>query len=90
MNMKNHYGILFNRNKGNIVKTLEGYSSGMMQLWALQGNVSATRDFVIFDEDGEIQFYCEGKKNDMPTVHRDMKGLHIDSICEGLLEAMKN
>lgn len=86
--IKKCYGVLFNRNKGNILKSMEAYGSALMQLWALNGNVSSTRDFVIFDEDGEIKFYCEGRKNDMPNVCKNMEGKHIDTICKGLLEAM--
>lgn len=87
--MKNNYGVLFNRNSGKIVKTMEGCMSSMMRMWALSGNVSSSRDFVVFDEDGEINFYCEGRKDDMPKVCKDMEGLHIDSLCVGLLEAVK-
>lgn len=88
--MKKFYGVLFNRNKGTIVKSLEGYSSAMLKLFGMNNrNVSATRDFVVFDsETGEIVFYCEGKKNDFPTICRDMEGKNIKDLCEGLLEAM--
>ncbi len=87
--MKNNYGILFNRKTGKQVKTLEGYVSSLMKMWALNGNVSPSRDFVVFDEDGIISFYCEGQKNDMPKIHKNMEGKHIDTLCKGLLEALK-
>lgn len=86
--MKKSYGILFNRKTGKIFKCMEGYVSAMMNMWALNGNVSPLRDFVVFNEDGIISFYCEGRKDDMPKVHKDMEGKHIDKLCEGLLESL--
>jgi hypothetical protein len=84
-----HYGVLFNRNSGAIVKVMDSMSSAMLRLWGIQGNVSKSRDFVVFDaESGLIDFYCEGKGREFPTVHDDMKGKHIDEIAEGLLEAL--
>ena len=88
--LKKNYGVLFNRKTGKIIEIRESWGNALMRLWALNGNVSSTRDFVIFDEDGEIQFYCEGRKNDMPNICKKMEGKHIDTICKGLLEAMKN
>lgn len=89
--MKKFYGVLFNRNKGTIVTTLEAYSSAMLKLFGMNNrNVSASRDFVVFDsKTGEIAFYCEGKKNDFPTICRDMEGKNIDDLCEGLREALE-
>ena len=88
--MKKFYGVLFNRKTGKIVTSLEGCSSAMLKLFGMNNrNVSATRDFVVFDsETGEIVFYCEGKKNDFPNICRDMEGKNIDDFCEGLLDAM--
>ena len=43
--MDKFYGVLFNRKSGKIVKSLEGVSSAMLKLFALQGNVSSTRDY---------------------------------------------
>ena len=43
--MDKFYGVLFNRNSGKVVKTFEGVSSAMLKLFALQGNVSSTRDY---------------------------------------------
>lgn len=90
--MKKFYGVLFNRKKGTIVKSLEAYSSAMLKLFGMNNrNVSASRDFVVFDsETGEIAFYCEGKKDDFPTICRDMEGKNIDELCEGLREAMND
>lgn len=88
--MKKYYGILFNRKSGRIIKSLEAFSSAMLKFFGMNNrNVSATRDFVIFDSvTGEIVFYCEGKKNDFPNICDDMVGKNINEICEGLLEAM--
>lgn len=83
------YGILFNRKNGNIVKTMESeWTPSMLKMWALQGNVSKTRDYVVFGDDGIITFYCEGRGKEFPKIHEDMKGMHIDELAEGLLEAL--
>lgn len=87
--MDKFYGVLFNRKSGKIVKTLEGVSSAMLKLFALQGNVSSTRDYVVFNgTTGKIAFYCEGKKNDSPTICRDMEGKNINELAEGLLDVL--
>lgn len=87
--MDKFYGVLFNRKSGKVVKTLEGVSSAMLKLFALQSNVSSTRDYVVFNgTTGEIVFYCEGKKNDSPTICRDMEGKNINELAEGLLDAL--
>lgn len=87
--MDKYYGILFQRKSGKIVKCIEALSSALLSMYALQGNVSATRDYVVFNgTTGEIKFYCEGKKNDSPTICRDMEGKNIDELCEGLREAI--
>lgn len=83
--MKN-FGILFSRKSGKIVKSIEAFSSAMLKMYALNGNVSATRDFVVFDETGKISFYCEGRKDDFPTICDDMIGKNIKELCAGLLE----
>lgn len=89
--MSKYYGVLFNRKSGKIIKTIEAISSAMLKMFALQGNVSATRDYVVFNaETGEIKFYCEGKKDDCPTICRDMEGKNIDELCAGLREALAN
>ena len=87
--MDKYYGVLFNRKSGKIVKTLEGFSSALLKMYALQGNVSSSRDYVVFNgTTGEIAFYCEGKKNDSPTICRDMEGINIETLCAGLLDAV--
>ena len=87
--MSKYCGILFNRNSGKIIKAIEGFSSAMLKLYALQNNISATRDYVVFSIDtGEITFYCEGKKDDFPNICEDMEGKNIDDLCEGLRASM--
>ena len=88
--MNKSYGVLFNRKSGRIIKSLEGYSSAILKLFGMNNrNVTSTRDYVVFDSvTGIISFYCEGKKNDFPTICDDMVGKNIDELCEGLREAM--
>lgn len=88
---KKHYGVLFNRKSGKIIKTLvDEHGSAFLKMFAMN-NVSATRDYVVFNaESGEIVGYYEGKKNDIPTICGDMEGHNINEICEGLLEALNN
>ena len=88
--MNKSYGVLFNRKSGRIIKSLEGYSSAILKLFGMNNrNVTSTRDYVVFDSvTGIISFYCEGKKNDFPTICDDMVGKNIDKLCEGLREAM--
>lgn len=89
--IRKHYGVLFNRKSGKIVKTIECNGIGLLKLYGMQGNVSASRDYVVFcAEDGIIKFYCEGRKNDFPNICIDMEGMNIEEICEGLLEALNN
>lgn len=70
--MNTSVGILFNRKSGKVVKTLTGHAS-LLKLFAMN-NVSATRDYVVFNKDGICEGYFEGKKNDMPTICNDMVG----------------
>ena len=87
--MDKFYGVLFNRKNGRIVKTLSGGSLAILKMFGLNGNVSSTRDYVVFSsKTGEITFYCEGNKNNFPTIYRDMEGRNIEEICAGLLEAL--
>lgn len=70
-----NYGILFNRNDGRVIKVLESeFSLAMLKLFALNGNVSATRDFLIIGADGLCKGYYEGRKGDMPKICDDMIG----------------
>lgn len=83
-----YYGIMFNKKSGKIVTTLEhAFSSAMLTMYGLQ-HTTKTRDFVVFDGNGIIVKYLEG--GDFPTPCKDMEGVHIDKLCEGLLEAVAN
>ena len=76
-----HYGVLFNRKSGKIVKTLvEQFGSAFLKMYAL-GNVSASRDFIVFSEEGIVVGYYEGKKNDMPTICRIWKVKELKSLA---------
>lgn len=70
--METSVGILFNRKSGKVVKTLTGHSS-LLKLFAMN-NVSASRDYAVFNADGICEGYFEGKKNDIPTICHDMEG----------------
>lgn len=84
-----HYGVLFNRKSGKIVKTLvDEHGSAFLKMFAM-GNVSPSRDYVVFNAtSGEITDYFEGKKNDLPNICKDMRGKNINQICNGLLDAL--
>lgn len=86
--MKTYYLIMFQRASGKIVTTMRGISSAMLQLAALQ-KTTPTRDTVIFDEHGKITYYVQGSKDGFPKAQDDMIGKHIDTLCTGLLEALK-
>ena len=71
-------GILFNRKSGKTVKTLTG-SASLLKLFAMN-NVSATRDYVVFNADGICEGYFEGKKNDLPNICHDMEGKRAEDF----------
>lgn len=82
------YGILFNRKSGKIVRTIEAFSGAMLKMYGLN-NTSPSRDYLIFDGDtGIVEFYCEGKKDDFPTICEDMIGKDVDDFCKGLYNAI--
>lgn len=84
-----HYGVLFTRNSGKIIKTLvDEHGSALLKMFGMGNNVSPSRDYVVFNAEGEIVFYCEGKKNDMPTICKDMNGRNIEELCKGLLASL--
>ncbi len=87
--MKNNYSVLFTRKSGEIKKIMEGLASSLLKMWGLQGNVPKSCDYVVFDEDGIILAYYKGKGREMPDICKNMEGIHIDELCEGLLEAVK-
>lgn len=87
--MSEYVLLRFNRRTGKIDTTLTGYSKGMLTMWGLN-NTTATKDTVVFDKDsGEICAYLEGKKGDMPKICKDMVGLNVEALCEGILEQLQ-
>lgn len=80
-NKKNkHYGVLFDRKSGKIVKVLfDEYGSALLKMFAM-GNVSSSRDYIVFNEEGVVVGYYEGKKNDMPTICHDMEGKRVEEF----------
>lgn len=75
-----HFGVLFNRKSGKIVKVLEDkFGSAFLKMFALN-NVSASRDYIVFNENGIVTDYFEGKKNDMPTICKDMVGKKVEEF----------
>lgn len=77
---KKHIGVLFNRKSGKIVKVLEDlHGSAFLKMYAM-GNVSPSRDYIIFNMDGVVVGYYEGKKNDLPTICRDMEGKKVEDF----------
>ena len=89
--LKTYYLVRFNRRTGKIDKTMSALGKGLIQYWALMNTQKKSQDTVIFDEDGWIVAYYTGT-GDFPEVQKfgENEGDHIDSLCEGLLEAVKN
>ena len=65
---------------------MEGLASSLLKLWGLQGNVPKSCDYMVFDEDGVILFYCKGEGKYMPTINSKMEGKNVNDLYEGLLE----
>lgn len=77
---RRHIGVLFNRKSGKIVKVLEDRNgSALLKMFAMN-NVSASRDYIVFNMDGVVVGYYEGKKGDMPTICRDMEGRKVEDF----------
>lgn len=87
--MTKHYGVLFTRKSGKIVKVLEDeYGSAFLKMYAMN-NVSPSRDFVVFNATtGNIIDYFEGKKNDLPKICYDMRNRNIEEVASGLLASL--
>ena len=88
--MTKHYGVLFTRKSGKIVTVLEDkHGSAFLKMFAMNGKVSATRDFVVFNAvTGNIVEYFEGKKNDLPKICYDMRNHNIEEVATGLLASL--
>ena len=86
LNNNGYVLFIFSRKSGKVVKCIEGISSALLRLYALN-STSATRDSVIVNkDDNTIDFYCEGKKNDMPTICKEMEGMNAEKIGINVLE----
>lgn len=77
--MKNNFCIVFNRRTGRPAITLEGISSALLTLYAMN-NTPSYCDTVIFTFDGIILEYFEGKEKDFPSMCKDMRGLSVDIL----------
>ena len=88
--LKTYYLVRFNRRTGKIDTTMSALGKGLIQYWGLMNTTKKSQDTVIFDEDGWITAYYRGT-GDFPEVEKfkDGEGDHIDTLCEGLLEAVK-
>lgn len=84
-----HYGVLFNRKKGTIVKVIVDENGCALLKMAGLNITKSSQDYVVFDTTGEIKSYFEGKRNDMPNICNDMVGRNIEELCEGLLESLE-
>ena len=87
MELKTCYLVRFSRKSGKIDTTLNALGNALLQLWALQ-NTTKTKDTIIFDEDGLVLMYVEGREG-FPKVTKGGNE-HIDKYCKGLLEAVRN
>ena len=80
MKKKKHFGVLFNRKSGKIVKVLtHDFGDAFLKMFAM-GNVSPSRDYIVFSEDGIVTGYFEGKKNDLPNICDDMVGKRVEEF----------
>lgn len=83
-----HYAILFTRKSGRVVKMLEqGFGDAMLKLWAMN-NTSSSRDCIIFDEQGIVTAYFEGKKDDLPNICKDVVGTSVEDFGFDLKEIL--
>lgn len=72
-----HYAILFNRKSGRAIKVIEQpYGDAMLKMVALN-NTKSSQDCIIFNDNGIVTAYFEGKKNDIPTICQDMVGKSV-------------
>ena len=84
--LKTFYLVRFSKKSGKIDRTMSALGKGLLQLWALQ-NTTKSKDTIVFDEDGIVAMYVEGTA-DFPKVTKN-SGEHVDTYCNGLLEAVK-
>ena len=75
-----YYGILFSRKSGKVVIILEhDFSDALLKMFAIT-NVSPSRDYIVFNSDGIVTGYYEGKKNDLPNFCTDMVGKRVEEF----------
>ena len=75
-----YYGILFTRKSGKVVKILEhDFGDSFLKMYAMN-NVSPSRDYIVFNSNGIVTGYYEGKKNDLPNICTDMIGKRIEEF----------
>ena len=75
-----HYAILFNRKSGRAIKVIEQpYGDAMLKMVALNSTKSS-QDCVIFNYNGIVTAYFEGKKNDTPAICQDMVGKSVEEF----------
>ena len=89
--IKRNFLVRFNRKTGKIDTCMNALGEALLMFWALQNTTAKTKDTIIFDEDGWVNIYYEGRGAERcPEVTRYEYGTkHIDEFCQGLLEAMK-
>ena len=83
-----HYAILFNRKSGRAVKVIEQpYGDALLKIVALN-TTKASQDCIIFNDNGIVTAYFEGKKNDIPTICEDMIGKSMEEFGFSLNEIL--
>ena len=83
-----HYAILFNRKSGRAIKVIEQpYGDALLKIVALN-NTKSSQDCIIFNDNGIVTAYFEGKKNDMPTICEDMIGKSVEEFGFSIKEIM--
>jgi len=85
-----HYGILFTRKTGKPVKMVsDNYGNAFIKMYAIN-NTSPSRDFIIFNADGIVTCYLEGKKNDIPIICEDMVGKHVSEFGFNMADILES
>lgn len=83
-----HYAILFNRKSGRAIKVIEQpYGDALLKIVALN-NTKSSQDCIIFNDNGFVTAYFEGKKNDIPTICEDMIDKSVEEFGFSIKEIM--
>lgn len=83
-----HYAILFNRKSGKAIKMIEQpYGDALLKMVGLNITKSS-QDFIVFNDEGIVTAYYEGKKNDMPNICHDMVGKSVEEFGFSIKEIM--